>query len=172
MKRRLLTLALAATMLAVATPATYAADNDETQTEQRPTLPNHGRQRMTREQFAEKQANYIAQQLAFDEKTTEQFVEVYKKNQQEIWAANPRPPRPPKDDNQEGNNNNKPMERPNPEQQIKDSFAVSQRMLDIRQKYYKEYSKFLSQQQIQRMYEIEKQLSDRFAKRGRRDRTK
>ena len=33
---------------------------------------------------------------------------------------------------------------------------MSEKILDIRQKYYKKYSEFLTQRQIQRVYEIEK----------------
>lgn len=42
---------------------------------------------------------------------------------------------------------------------------MSEKILDIRQKYYKEYSKFMTQKQIQRVYEIEKNMMKRFAKR-------
>ena len=40
---------------------------------------------------------------------------------------------------------------------------MSEKILDIRQKYYKKYSQFLTQQQIQRVYEIEKNMMRRFA---------
>ena len=40
---------------------------------------------------------------------------------------------------------------------------MSEKILDIRQKYYKKYSQFLTQQQIQRVYEIEKNMMKRFA---------
>ena len=42
---------------------------------------------------------------------------------------------------------------------------MSEKILDIRQKYYKEYSKFMTQKQIQRVYEIEKNMMKRFAQR-------
>ncbi|MDE6151407.1 MAG: hypothetical protein K2G12_05405, partial [Prevotella sp.] len=50
------------------------------------------------------------------------------------------------------------------EQALKGRFEHSQKILDIRQKYYKEYSKFLSQKQIKRVYEIEKQMKTRLAR--------
>ena len=37
-------------------------------------------------------------------------------------------------------------------------------MLDIRKKYYKEYSKFLTQNQIKRVYELEQQMKKRLFK--------
>lgn len=46
------------------------------------------RQRLSREEFAEKQAQHIASQLALDEAKTKQFVAVYSQYQKEIWALN------------------------------------------------------------------------------------
>ena len=43
---------------------------------------------------------------------------------------------------------------------------MSEKILNIRQKYYKKYSQFLTQQQIQRVYEIERQMRKRFAQKG------
>ena len=40
---------------------------------------------------------------------------------------------------------------------------MSEKILNIRQKYYKEYSKFMTQKQIQRVYEIEKNMMKRFS---------
>ena len=91
-------------------------------------------QRMSREQLAEKQAKHIAHELAFDETTTQKFVETYCAYQQEVWAL------------------------------IKERFERSQQILDLREKYYEEYSKFLTQQQIQRVYELERQAMNRLEK--------
>ena len=52
------------------------------------------------------------------------------------------------------------------EQEIKHRFEMSEKILDIRQKYYKKYSQFLTQQQIQRIYELERQMMKRFAQKG------
>lgn len=49
------------------------------------------------------------------------------------------------------------------EQQIKQRFEKSEKILEIRQKYYKKYSQFLTQRQIQRVYELERQMMKRFA---------
>ena len=46
-------------------------------------------QRMNREELAKKQANYIATQMAFDETTTQRFIETYCAYQQEVWALGP-----------------------------------------------------------------------------------
>ncbi len=117
------------------------------------------RQRLSREEFATKQAQHIAGQLALDETKTKQFVDVYTQYQKEIWALNggKRPCR----------HNNGTQSEAQIEDNIKQRFEHSQQILNIRQKYYKEYSKFLSQAQIQRVYEIEKQTMTRLKKKGR-----
>ena len=51
------------------------------------------------------------------------------------------------------------------EDRIKQRFAMSEKILDIRQKYYKEYSKFLTQTQIEKVYEQERKMMNRLAKR-------
>ena len=109
------------------------------------------KQRISREQLAEKQAQHIAHDLAFDEKTTARFIETYTACQKEILALGPRIRR-----NQKGS-------EAQSEQNIKRRFEMSEKILDIRQKYYKKYSQFLTQQQIQSVYEIEKNMMRRFA---------
>lgn len=121
--------------------------------------PQDKKQRMNREQLAEMQARHIADEMAFDDATTQKFVETYGKCQKEVWAL--RPERPKKD--------KKPQESMTEEQTekaIKDRFEQSQKILDIRQKYYKEYSKFLSQKQIERVYQLEQKMMRNLGKRG------
>jgi Spy/CpxP family protein refolding chaperone len=108
-------------------------------------------QRMSREQLAEKQAKHIAQELAFDEATTQQFVETFCAYQQEMWALGPQHKAEPTNDEEA-------------EQAIKERFERSQQILDLRQKYYKEYSKFLTQSQIQQVYKMERQVMNRLNK--------
>ena len=52
------------------------------------------------------------------------------------------------------------------EKAIKDRFEHSEKILRIREKYYKEYCKFLTQKQIQRVYELEQKTMKRLGKRG------
>ena len=121
------------------------------------------RQRLTREQLAEKQANYISQQLGLNDATTKKFVDLYAKNQKEIWDAMPQ--RREGEKCPEGGEAKKRTDAES-EKQIKNEFAMSEKLLQIRQKYYKEYSKVLSQQQIQRVYELEREMHERFVQRG------
>ena len=104
-------------------------------------------QRMSREQLAEKQAKHIAQELAFDETTTQQFVETFCAYQQEVWALGPKHKPEPTNDEEA-------------EQAIKERFERSQQILDLREKYYGEYSKFLTQSQIQQVYKLERKMGD------------
>lgn len=104
-------------------------------------------QRMSREQLAEKQAKHIAQELAFDETTTQQFVETFCAYQQEVWALGPKHKSEPTNDEEA-------------EQAIKERFERSQQILDLREKYYGEYSKFLTQSQIQQVYKLERKMGD------------
>lgn len=50
------------------------------------------------------------------------------------------------------------------EQAIKARFAQSRKILDVREKYYNEFRKFLSPKQIQKMYNMEKHNGDKFRK--------
>ena len=118
---------------------------------------NTQKQRMSREQLAEVQAKHIAGELAFSDAVTGKFVKTFCDCQKEIWALGPRP-RPDKQGMSEQEN----------EERIKQRFAMSEKILNIRQKYYKEYSKFLTQAQIEKVYEQERKMMNRHANRGKR----
>lgn len=119
-----------------------------------PQRPNQ-KQRMSREQLAEVQAKHIASELAFSDAVTEKFIKTYCDCQKEVWAQGPRP------------RHGKPgMSEQDNEDRIKQRFAMSEKLLNIRQKYYKEYSKFLTQTQIEKVYEQERKMMTRLAKHG------
>lgn len=117
--------------------------------------PNQ-KQRLSREQLAEKQARYIAHDLGLDDKTSSKFIDTYAECQKEVWALGPRLHHKKGEVKTDAQT----------EQEIKQRFEMSEKILNIRQKYYKKYSQFLSQQQIQRVYELERQMMKRFAQRG------
>lgn len=133
----------------VATGATAFAQQGTRQ--QRPNR----QQRISREQLAEMEAKHIAQKLAFSDAVTEKFVATYCNYQKEIWELGPRQ-RPNKQDASEQEH----------EERIKQRFAMSEKILNIRQKYYKEYSKFLTQAQIEKVYDQERKIMNRHSKRG------
>lgn len=113
-------------------------------------------QRVSREQLAEIEAKHIAQELAFSDVVTEEFVVTYCNYKKDIWALGPR---------LRHNRQGGASEQEN-EERIKQRFARSEKILNIRQKYYKEYSKFLTQTQIEKVYEQERNIMKRYVKRG------
>ena len=116
------------------------------------------KQRMSREQMSEMQAKHIARQLALDDATSQKFTETFSAYQKEVWALRPQGKQQKKKSD---------MTDAEVEKAIKDQFDHSQKLLSLRQEYYKKYSKFLTPKQIQRVYELEKQSMNRLAKRGR-----
>ena len=101
--------------------------------------------RPSRQGLSRVQAAYIAKQLGFDEATTRRFVELYAKQQQEIWALSPR------DKATKGARTDAEAERA-----IKDYFERSEQLLSIRKKYYQEFRIFLTPQQIERIYKLDR----------------
>ena len=115
------------------------------------------RPRITREQLAERQARHIADEMALDNSIAERFVDTYCRSQKEIWALGPRTGR-------DTLRNEKSGAAIQTEPDIQARFDRSQKILDIRKKYYAEYSKFLTQKQINRVYELERQMMMRLAR--------
>lgn len=102
---------------------------------------NNSGQRLSRKELATKQAQYIAHELALDEPTTNKYVETYCQYQREIWGL--------------GSRKGLTTEQ---------RFDRSQKILDLRKKYYHIYSGFLTEQQIDKAYKLEKKLLDRMGK--------
>ncbi len=115
------------------------------------------KQRLTREQLAEVQAKHIAKEMAMDKATSQRFIKTFCQFQQEIWALGPRPKQ-----------SHSQMTDEETGQALKARFAHSRKILDLRQKYYAIYSEFLTQKQIQRVYELERQMMEHLSKRNRR----
>ena len=114
------------------------------------------KQRMSREQLAEAQAKHIAHDLALDDATAQKLVKTFCDYQKEVWALGPKAVKGKKAD----------MTDAEAEQAIKARMERSKKILDLREKYYKEYSKFLSPKQIQRVYDLENQTMKRLGRRG------
>ena len=115
---------------------------------------SNNQQRLSREELAEKQARHIAHELALDDATTQKYVATYCAYQKEVWALGPRVKRHSSANATEAE----------AEQANKARMEQSQRILDLREKYYKEYSKFLTQKQIERAYELEQQVMRRLVR--------
>ena len=118
------------------------------------TAQSDNNQRMSREQLAEAQAKHIASELGLDEGTTKKYVETFCDYQKEIWALGPR----------ETGKKKAEMTDAETDQEIQARFERSEKILSIRQKYYKRYSKFLTPKQIDRAYKLEREAMKRLAK--------
>ena len=117
----------------------------------------NNKQRLTREQLAEVQAKHIAKEMAMDKATSQRFIKTFCQFQRDIWALGPRPKQ-----------SHSQMTDEETGQALKARFAHSRKILDLRQKYYAIYSEFLTQKQIQRVYELERQMMEHLSKRNRR----
>ena len=120
------------------------------------TAQSDNNQRMSREQLAEAQAKHIANELGLDEGTTKKYVETFCDYQKEIWALGPR----------ETGRKKTEMTDAETDQEIQARFERSEKILSIRQKYYKRYIKFLTPKQIDKAYKLEREAMKRLAKHG------
>lgn len=98
-------------------------------------------QRLSRKELAVKQAQYIARELAFDKSNTDKYVETFCQYRNEVWALGPR-------------------KNLTTEQRLE----RSQQILNLRKKYNTIYRGFLTEQQLDRAYKLEKRLLNRMGK--------
>ena len=120
---------------------------------------DNNRQRISREELALKQARHIAHAMAFDDATTRKFTHTYCQCQKEIWALGPR-----KASNRQGRQETDSEDET--EQALQQRFEHSQKLLDIRRKYHKVYSEFLTARQLKRVYELERAMMKRLSERN------
>ena len=107
------------------------------------------RKRMTMEQMVDMQSRKIIGDLGLDDKTAARFTDVYAKYVKEMNDLRKEymPKRPEAD--------KKPSMPTDAEvdKMMRDRFKQSRKMLDIREKYYDEFRKFLSPKQVQKIYD-------------------
>ena len=149
-----------------------------------PPPPGGPREPLPREELAKGQAERIAKRLKLDEATTQKFIETYCASQDEMWALRPQP-RNEKGEviadsakmckdrphgNKTGKKNGKGSGNKAPKitneqakEIIAEQFKRGQELLDLRKKYYNEYSKFLTQRQILKLYDLERSMGEQFA---------
>lgn len=126
---------------------------------QRNPKGGHEKERPGREQMALIQAKRISDELAFDEATSAKFTEAYCEYQREIWALGPKDGHKPDEEM---------STEKDAEKALKARFERNEKILDIRKKYYEIYSKFLTQKQIQRVYQIEEKMHGKMAEHKRK----
>ncbi len=94
-------------------------------------------QRMSREKLAEVQANHIAKVIGLDEALTKKYVATYCDYQKELWNIGPRLKR---------------------SSNMEERFKRDRKVIDIREKYYKKYKTFLTEEQINKAYNEERRV--------------
>lgn len=130
------------------------------------------KERPTPEQMVKIQTDQMVKSLMLDDAVATKFTPVYEKylkDLRECRMMNHRP-RANKGATQSAQAGSEaPAAKPAPTdaeiaKQIKDQFAQSRKMLDIREKYYNDFSKILSQKQIMKIYQMEKSNANKFKK--------
>lgn len=110
------------------------------------------RPRMTMEQVANMQAAKIVTDLGLDDKTAAKFTEVYKKYMKELDDVRKEFPLY----GVKGMKAKAQASIPTDEEvdkMMRDRFKQSRKMLEVREKYYDEFRKFLSPKQVQKVYD-------------------
>lgn len=107
------------------------------------------RKRMTMEQVVDMQSRKIIGDLGLDDKTAARFTDVYAKYMKEMNDLRKEymPKRP-----ETGKKPSMPTDA-EVDKMMRDRFKQSRKMLDIREKYYDEFRKFLSPKQVQKIYD-------------------
>jgi len=107
------------------------------------------RKRMTMEQMVDMQSRKIIGDLGLDDKTAARFTDVYAKYMKEMNDLRKEymPKRP-----EAGKKPSMPTDA-EVDKMMRDRFKQSRKMLDIREKYYDEFRKFLSPKQVQKIYD-------------------
>lgn len=134
------------------------------------------KQRPTPEQMVQMQTNQMIKTLMLDDATAAKFTPVYEKYLKEQhecrMMGHPFKARKGTDKAADkGTEATSPEKEQKPTltdaeiaQMLKGQFAQSRKMLDVREKYYNEFSKILSQKQIMRLYQQEKSNANKFRK--------
>lgn len=117
------------------------------------------KQKMTPEQFTQARAERIADELALDEKTRGKFVDTYCNYFKEMQEICPWQDRSRGDKTQEKVSSR--LSDKELDQAMRDRLDRSRKMLDLKVKYYEEYSKFLNPRQIQKMYDMQRHMMER-----------
>lgn len=123
--------------------------------------PDGKQKQPRREKIAERQAARIASELALDSVRAQRFVTTFVQCQREKWALKGRTQRGAQ------------LTEAQTDSLLRAQFVHSQKILDLRRKYYGEYRKFLTAKQVERVYQIEQRqgraLEHHKARRPRKD---
>lgn len=126
------------------------------------------KQRPTPEQMIQRQANQMVTTLMLDDATAAKFTPVYEKYLKELRECRMMNHKP-RTEKAKATDANAKKERPSMTDDeiatmLRNQFTQSRKMLDVREKYYNEFSKILSQKQILKIYQQEKMNANKFKK--------
>ena len=114
-----------------------------------------------RTELARRQAQRIADQLALDDATASRFIDTYMQCEQEKWALEKTPRNPYAR-----------LTEAQTDSMLRANLDHSRRLLDLREKYYREYRKFLTAKQVARIYQAERMQNINIRGKHQADRTK
>lgn len=128
------------------------------------------KQRPTPEQMVQMQTKQIVNTLMLDDATAAEFTPVYEKYLKELRECRMMTHKARTEKTKaQGTDANAKKERPSMTDDeiatmLRNQFTQSRKMLDVREKYYNEFSKILSQKQILKIYQQEKMNANKFRK--------
>ena len=128
------------------------------------------KQRPTPEQMVQMQTKQIVKTLMLDDATAAKFTPVYEKYLKELRECRMMTHKARTEKTKaQGTDANVKKERPSMTDDeiatmLRNQFTQSRKMLDVREKYYNEFSKILSQKQILKIYQQEKMNANKFRK--------
>ena len=113
------------------------------------------RNRMNMEQVAEGQAKKFVNELGLDDKTAARFTDVYKQYMKELDDVRKEGFESMMKENRPDDAKGKRPEMTDEDidKMMRNRFLQSRKTLDIREKYYDEFRKFLSPKQVQKIYD-------------------
>ena len=124
--------------------------------------------RPTLEQIIQMQSQRIVDELGLDDKTAAKFAEVYKKYMKEMDDLRKQYMPAKYDFKKDKPSMPKSLTDAEVDKMMRDRFAQARKMLDVREKYYDEFRKFLSPKQVQKVYNQGMANKERFHKEMRR----
>ena len=126
------------------------------------------KQRPTQQQMMQMQVDQMVKTLMLDDATAAKFTPVYEKYLKELRECRMMNHKP-RTEKAKATDANAKKERPSMTDDeiatmLRNQFTQSRKMLDVREKYYNEFSKILSQKQILKIYQQEKMNANKFRK--------
>ena len=120
--------------------------------------------RPTMEQIIQMQSQRIVDELGLDDKTAAKFAEVYKKYMKEMDDLRKQYMPVKSDLKKDKPSMPKSLTDAEVDKMMRNRFTQARKMLDIREKYYNEFRKFLSAKQVQKVFDKGMDNHGRFRK--------